>query len=120
MKNALTKNLERHRAAIRINEGSDCLALMISEEKDRISMTECSDAELNVPLDRVKQALSQALALALWIDVAREPELATTLPLTTNASLLAELGTRHRAGIGITEEAAAVEGSSAVPQSGFH
>jgi len=79
----LTELGTRHRAAIGITEESDCLALVVSEETGRISMTEFGDIELNVPLDRVKQALTG--------------------------------GAIRRA-----VRPAAIEGSSAVPQSGFH
>jgi len=53
----------------------------------------------------------KALSLALALVIARVPARATSLPL---------LGTPDRAAIGTTEEPAAVEGFSAVPQSGFH
>lgn len=48
----------RHRAAIGITEEADCIALVVSEETGRISMTRYGDIELSVPLERVEQALT--------------------------------------------------------------
>lgn len=53
----------RHRAAIGITEESDCLSLVVSEETGRISMAAFGEIELNVPLDRVEQALTGRMAL---------------------------------------------------------
>jgi diadenylate cyclase len=54
----LTELGTRHRAAIGITEESDCLALVVSEETGRISMAAFGEIELNVPLERVDQALT--------------------------------------------------------------
>lgn len=48
----------RHRAAIGITEEADCLALVVSETSGRISMAVQGDIELNVPLERIQQALA--------------------------------------------------------------
>jgi diadenylate cyclase len=54
----LTELGTRHRAAIGITEESDCLALVVSEETGRISMAAFGEIELNVPMERVEQAIT--------------------------------------------------------------
>jgi diadenylate cyclase len=58
----LSSNLgTRHRAAIGITEEADCISLVVSEETGRISMARQGDIELNVPLERIEQALTGTL-----------------------------------------------------------
>ena len=54
----LTELGTRHRAAIGITEESDCLSVVVSEETGRISVAVAGEIELNMPLDRVEQALT--------------------------------------------------------------
>lgn len=51
----------RHRAAIGITEEADCIALVVSEESGRLSMVMHGDIDLNVPVDRIQQALTGRL-----------------------------------------------------------
>jgi diadenylate cyclase len=53
----------RHRAAIGITEEADCIALVVSEGNGRISMARQGDIELNVPLERIEQALTGTLRM---------------------------------------------------------
>jgi diadenylate cyclase len=56
---ALTAKLgTRHRAAIGVCEETDCVALVVSEETGRISVAWGGEIELNVPLDRLSQILT--------------------------------------------------------------
>jgi len=57
----LTELGTRHRAAIGITEESDCLALVVSEETGRISMAAFGEIELNVPMERVEQAITDRI-----------------------------------------------------------
>ena len=60
----LSSNLgTRHRAAIGITEEADCIALVVSEETGRISMAWHGDIEVNVPLERIEQALTGTLPM---------------------------------------------------------
>src|SRR5271163_1399972 len=49
----------RHRAALGITEESDCLAVVVSEETGRISIAALGEIEMDVPIERVEQLLSQ-------------------------------------------------------------
>jgi len=51
----------RHRAALGITEESDCVAVAVSEETGRISVAAFGEIELNVPLKRIEQLLSDRL-----------------------------------------------------------
>lgn len=55
----LASNLgTRHRAAIGITEEADCIAVVVSEASGRMSLAMHGDIEINVPLERVQQALT--------------------------------------------------------------
>jgi diadenylate cyclase len=48
----------RHRAAIGVTEEADCLSIVVSEETGHISLAAVGEIELNVTLDRVREALT--------------------------------------------------------------
>jgi diadenylate cyclase len=49
----------RHRAALGISEESDCMAVVVSEETGKISVAAFGEIEIDVPLERVEQLLSE-------------------------------------------------------------
>jgi diadenylate cyclase len=49
----------RHRAALGITEESDCLAVAVSEETGRVSVAAFGEIEMDVPVDRVEQLLTE-------------------------------------------------------------
>src|SRR5277367_5890792 len=51
----------RHRAALGITEESDCLAVIVSEETGKVSIAAYGEIELDVPLERVENLLSERL-----------------------------------------------------------
>src|SRR5271165_6748427 len=51
----------RHRAALGITEEADCLAVVVSEETRKISIAAFGEIEMDVPIARVEQLLTEQL-----------------------------------------------------------